>query len=226
LHLWDRTTEIEETLDAAAELTTAGHIRAFALSNVPAWYLGRADLLSRQRYAPRLAAVQLNYNLLTRHLESDFLDLLKLCEIDMISWGPLANGLLSGRYQIDRDRRTLSGSGRMKGAAFLTGFVDAFSLTSRNTLAELNRLAVKTRLTPAQIALAWLLHREQPASVVIGVSNEKQLAEQIEAASVTLDREVLDRLDAASRPSVPYPQRFLEPDMQVFIHGEPGARKQ
>lgn len=219
LHLWDRKTPIEETLSAAADLVASGHIRSFALSNVPSWYLARAALLCRDCCLHGLAAVQLNYNLLTRHLELDFEDLLTVSGIDMIAWGPLANGLLSGRYDLDVSARTLAGEGRLTGAAFTTGTVDPFMPVVASTLAELGKVAQESGLQPAQIALSWLLSREPPTSIVVGVSSEQQLSDLLDARECRLDGAFLDRINAASRPTIPYPQRFLEPDIQVLVHG-------
>jgi aryl-alcohol dehydrogenase-like predicted oxidoreductase len=219
LHLWDRRTPIEETLSAAAELVTSGHIRSFALSNVPSWYLARAALLCRESGLPGLAAVQLNYNLLTRHLELDFGDLLKISGVDMIAWGPLANGLLSGRYDLDVKAKTLTGEGRLTGAAFTTGTVDPFMPVVAGTVSELGKIAQEIGLRPAQIALSWLLNQDLPTSVIIGVSNEQQLAEHLHAAECRLDDGLLERINAVSKPTIPYPQRFLEPDIQVLVHG-------
>src|SRR5262245_42789037 len=94
LHLWDRVTPVEETFAAAAELAAAGKIRHFALSNVPSWYLGQAQILARWRGWPSPAAVQLNYNLLTRSLEPEFFSLIAATGVGLVAWGPLANGLL------------------------------------------------------------------------------------------------------------------------------------
>ena len=221
LHLWDRRTGVEETLAAATDMIAAGHIRSFALSNVPSWYLARAALLCGPAGLPGLAAVQLNYNLLTRHLECDFLDLLQISGIEMIAWGPLANGLLSGRYRIDAEFRTLAGDGRLTGALFTTGTVDPFSGVVADTIAALCDGSLETGLTPSQIALSWLLGRAQPASVVIGVSSERQLDDHLRASESTLDETLVKRIDAASKPTIPYPQCFLEADIQLLVHGAP-----
>jgi aryl-alcohol dehydrogenase-like predicted oxidoreductase len=219
LHLWDRRTPVEETLGAAAELIASGHVRSFALSNVPSWYLARAALLCGQVGLPGLAAVQLNYNLLNRHLELDFEDLLSISKIDLIAWGPLANGLLAGRYEIDVESKTLSGRGRLSGAIFTTGTIDPFAISVTRTVSELRCIARENGIKPAQVALSWLLRRDQPASVVIGVSNDEQLSDHLSATEYKLDASFIDRINAVSKPNVLYPQRFLEADIQILVHG-------
>ncbi len=220
LHLWDRTTPVEETLSAAGELVAAGKVRAFGLSNVPAWYLARAELLSRDAgLKDGLAAVQLNYNLLTRYLEYEYEDALALAGLDLISWGPLANGLLAGRYRIDTARRALEGDGRLTEAAFSTGAVDPFEPGVADTLLRLELIASEAGVSPAHLALAWLVARPQPVSTVIGVSTMAQLDALLDAVDQGVSPDVLAKVEAATQPRDRYPHRFLSPDIQVLAQG-------
>lgn len=220
LHLWDRTTPVEETLAAAADLVAAGKVRAFGLSNVPAWYVARADLLSRDAgLKDGLAAVQLNYNLLTRHLEYEYEDVLALAGLDLISWGPLANGLLAGRYRIDAARRTLAGDGRLTEATFSTGAVDPYEPGVADTLRRLESIASEAGVSPAHLAMAWLAARPQPVSTVIGVSTMAQLDALLDAVDHGVSPDVLAEVEAATHPRDRYPHRFLSPDIQVLARG-------
>lgn len=225
LHLWDRTTPVEETLLAAGELIAAGKVRAFGLSNVPAWYLARAELLSRDAgLKDGLAAVQLNYNLLTRYLEYEYEDVLALTGLDLISWGPLANGLLAGRYRIDTVRRALEGDGRLTEAAFSTGAIDPYEPGVADTLLRLELIASEAGVSPAHLALAWLIARPQPVSTVIGVSTMAQLDSLLDAVDHGVSPDVLAEVEAATQPHDRYPHRFLSPDIQVLAQG-PAAFK-
>lgn len=220
LHLWDRTTPVEETLAAAAELVAAGKVRAFGLSNVPAWYVARADLLSRDAgLQDGLAAVQLNYNLLTRYLEYEYEDVLALAGLNLVSWGPLANGLLAGRYRIDAARRTLVGDGRLTEAAFSTGSVDPYEPGVADTLRRLEVIASEAGVSPAHLAMAWLSARPQPVSTVIGVSTMAQLDSLLDAVDHGVSSDILAKVEAATQPLDRYPHRFLSPDIQVLIQG-------
>lgn len=220
LHIWDRNTPVEATLNAAAELIAAGDIRAFALSNIPAWYLARAALLCNgSGLSDGLAAVQLNYNLLTRYLELEYEDVIALGNVDVIAWGPLANGLLAGRYRINATQCTLSGNGRLTGALFSTGAVDPYEPGVREMLERLETIAHEAGLSQAHLALSWLLARKQPVSTVIGVSTLNQLDALLNTAESYTDVSILDAVETATRPRYRYPHNFLEAGIQVLAHG-------
>lgn len=208
-------------MESAGELIDAGKIRAFGLSNVPAWYLARAELLSKKaglKYS--LAAVQLNYNLLTRYLEYEYEDVLALTGLNLISWGPLANGLLAGRYRIDTAHRTLEGQGRLTMGVFSTGAVDPYEIGVADTLRRLELIATEAGVSPAYLAMSWLAARPQPVSTVIGVSNMRQLDELLNAVEHGVSQYVLDEVEAATQPLDRYPHQFLSPDIQVLAIGK------
>lgn len=226
LHLWDNVTPVEETLSAAADLVAAGKIRYFGLSNVPGWYLGYADALCRERGWPRPAAVQANYNLLERSAEYEFFGYARYSGAAVVGWGPLANGLLAGRYRVNTVERRLDGSGRLT-EAFGTGTLDPFQQHLPPVLSALEELSASTGRTQAQLALAWLLRQAGLTSVAVGISDADQLSDCLEAFSAELPVEVIQRLDQVSRRPTPYPYTFLEPEIQQLVHPafgiEPGS---
>lgn len=218
VHLWDMVTPPEETLSAAAELVADGKIRYLGLSNVPGWYLGACDALGRATTLPRPAAVQLHHNLLVRGLEGEFYSFVDFRNTGLVCWGPLANGLLAGRYQVDRDRRTITGTGRLT-ETFSTGDVDPFDAVTERVLRCLAELSADTGHHPAQLALAWLLTRRQVSTVLLGVSTEQQLIDNLSAAELDLPDEAVDRLDTASGRPPEHPWTFLTDEVQSLVHG-------
>lgn len=218
MHLWDRITPVEETLAAASDLISSGKIRYFGLSNVPGWYLGQADVLCNWRGWPRPAAVQLNYNLLVRSIEHEFLPFVRLSGLGLVCWGALANGLLTGRYRVDLEKREVLGSGRLT-ESFTTGNVDPFEEVVVRVLSCLARLSSEIGHTPAQIALAWLLHKPEIASVALGASSQTQLLDNLESLKVMLPFDALAELDQASAQPIPYPYTFLDDGLQALVHG-------
>lgn len=218
VHLWDMVTPPEETLSAASELVAAGKIRYLGLSNVPGWYLGACDALGRATALPRPAAVQLHHNLLVRGMEGEFYSFVDFRNTGLVCWGPLANGLLAGRYLVDRDRRTITGTGRLTDT-FSTGDVDPFDPVTERVLRCLAELSNETGHHPAQLALAWLLSRRQVSTVLIGVSTEQQLADNLAAAELDLPDEAVDRLDMASCRRPEHPWTFLTDEVQTLVHG-------
>lgn len=219
LQIWDRRTPIEETLEAAEELAKAGKVRAFGVSNVPSWYLARADIIGLGPQRKRVSAIQLNYNLLTRHVEQEFCDVLKMTGTGLTVWGPLADGLLTGKYEIDSAARIIVGQGRVSSGRFTTSQVDPFEPRVQKTLQVVNTICQETGYTPSQIALSWLLAKPHVSSVIIGVTSLDQLLQNARAVSLQLDPEILDRLDAVTFQAARYPYTFLEPQFQLLVHG-------
>ncbi|MGW1564078.1 aldo/keto reductase [Streptomyces sp. NPDC002144] len=218
LHLWDGVTPPEETLAAAGDLISAGRIRYFGLSNVPGWYLGQVQVMSQWRGLPAPAAVQMNYNLLERSVEHEMTPLLRNGP-SLVSWGPLANGLLAGHYRVDPKRREIHGRGRLTDA-FTTGDIDPFQQVVTQVLDCLGGISRELGCSAAQVALAWLLHKPAVTSVALGVSSPKQLLENAAALDMELPAEMVARLDAASARPVPYPYTFLEAAYQESVHAD------
>jgi aryl-alcohol dehydrogenase-like predicted oxidoreductase len=159
------------------------------------------------------------YNLLERSVEQEVFPLAGYGPA-MLSWGPLANGLLTGRYEIDLAKREVQGAGRLTEALFTTGDVDPFQEVVVRVLRCLGELSGDLGRKPAQIALAWLLSKPELTSVVIGVSSRAQLLENLAALDIELTAGMLARLDEASARPVPYPHSFLTDQYQVSVHGE------
>jgi aryl-alcohol dehydrogenase-like predicted oxidoreductase len=218
LHLWDRVTPVEETIEAATDLVRAGKVRYFGLSNVPGWYLGAADTMSRCRQLARPIAVQLNYNLLTRAAEPEFLSFLRYSGMGLVAWGPLANGLLSDRYTVDPGTRRIDGTGRLT-ETFTTGDVDPFSPVVPRVLDCLACLSTRLGHPVASLALAWLLHKPEVTSVLMGVSTSEQLEHNLAALDVGLDDGAIAELDKASLDRPVHPYTFLTDEVQQLVHG-------
>ncbi len=219
LHLWDGTTPVEDTIGAAGTLMEQGKIRSFGLSNVPAWYVARSDAFCAQAGLPGIAAIQLNYNLLSRHVESEFGDVIRLFGCGCVAWGALADGLLTGKYKIDQANRRVIGTGRLAAGWHTTSPVDPFSDHAVNLVTCLESISSETGIATSKIALAWMLTRPLLSSIVLGVTKLSQLENNVGAATLKLDPLQLARLDAASRSPPRYPMNFLEPEIQVLVHG-------
>lgn len=219
LHLWDGMTSVEETLAAAATLIAQGKIRHLGLSNVPGWYVGMAEGLRRSRDLPPVAAVQVNYNLLVRSVEHEFVSLAENTGLGLVCWGPLANGLLTGRYRVAPGERRIEGAGRLT-ETFGTGNVDPFADMVGDVLDCLGKIAADTGHPQATIALYWLLRRARVSSVVLGVSGSEQLRENLRTLEVELPDDALAELDRVSEPAAPHPYNFMSPELQKLVHGD------
>ena len=98
LHAWDALTPVEEVMRSLDDLVSAGKVRYIAFSDVPAWYAARAQTLAEWRGYEPLCALQLEYSLAERGLELEFPSLCQELGMGLMTWGPLGNGLLSGKY--------------------------------------------------------------------------------------------------------------------------------
>ena len=99
LHTWDRITPAEEVMRTLDDLVRAGKVRYVGLSDVPAWYASRAQTLAELRGYEPLSTLQLEYSLVERNIENEFIPLGTQHGMGVMVWSPLASGLLSGKYK-------------------------------------------------------------------------------------------------------------------------------
>jgi aryl-alcohol dehydrogenase-like predicted oxidoreductase len=144
-------------------------------------------------------AAELYYSLVGRDIEHDHVPFALDAGVGIMAWSPLAGGFLSGKYP--RAGAADGGGGR------LTGFdIIPFDRDKGYAVVDCLRMIASTHgVTPAQIAIAWLLHRPGVASVLIGATRIEQLDENLGAVDVTLTPAELTALDEMTDPGLPYP---------------------
>lgn len=183
---------MEDCLGALQDQVDRGVIRAFGLSNESAWGTAQWLAASERTGGPRVASVQNEYSLLCRLYDTDMAELSVNEDVGLLSFSPLAAGLLTGKYQggavPDRSRMSLSPElgGRKTDRAFEA--VDTY-LT----------IAARHGLDPTQMALAWCLRRPFMCSVIFGSTTLAQLDVALASADLTLSDEVMTDLNAAHR---------------------------
>jgi aryl-alcohol dehydrogenase-like predicted oxidoreductase len=179
LHFPDPGRPIEETVGAMAELVQRGNVRHLGLSNVT------GDELRRAASVHPIAAVQAEYSLWTRGVERDLLPVARELGAALVGWGPLGNGFLAGAGEIGTD------DFRHNAPRFqpenLRRNLDRF--------APLRGVAEEIAVTPAQLALAWLLHQGEDIIPIPGTRSIEHLESNIDATEIRLSQEVLDRID-------------------------------
>lgn len=219
LHAWDGVTPVEEVLATLDALVRQGRIRHFGLSDVPAWYLARAQTIAELRGLERVAGLQLEYSLAERNIEREHVPAALELGIGLVPWSPLASGLLTGKYR--REETAARGDGRL--VAIQGGGNPAFAklFTERNWQIEDELVWVARELSrsPAQVALNWLAHRPAVTSVILGATRPGQLDEDLAALDFALPAELSERLERASRPETVHPYHFFEPAMRALIDG-------
>ncbi|ALM83094.1 aldo/keto reductase [Bordetella sp. N] len=206
VHHIDPDTPAEETLSALDTLVRQGKIRYIACSNFEAWRLLDSIWTSRTQGYERYIAHQAHYNLLVRDVEDELIPVAQREGVGLVAWGPLAGGLLTGKYGVEG--RHLEGT---RSASPTGGFGSREPYLARNSAQILDRLlqlADTLDQTPTAIALQWLLAKPAVASVIIGARTVEQARQNIEALQTPVPREVLDELDSLSLPPPRYPKDF------------------
>ncbi len=201
MHEWDGQTRLEETLSALSSLVSAGKVRYLAASNYTGWQLMKALALADRLGCERFAAQQIYYSLEARDAEFELVPLSVDQGLGILVWSPLAGGLLSGKY-----RRDASPSEQTR---HVSGEWDEPPIRDQDRLYDTIEVLVDVAgahgVSPAQVALAWLLGRPAVTSLIIGARTEEQLADNLGAAALTLAADERAALDKVSQPELLYP---------------------
>lgn len=187
LHRWDRSVPIEESVGALADLVKQGKVRAIGLSEVSAATLRRAHAVHP------IAAVQSEYSLWTRHPELGVLEACREIGAALVAFSPLGRGFLAGAIPDAATVEALpAGDLRRNMPRFLGADLQA-NLAWWPAYAALAREA---GATPAQLALAWLLHKAPHIVPIPGTTRASHLEENLQARDVRLDPSLIERLEA------------------------------
>ena len=200
VHEWDGQTPIEETLAALDHLVQTGKVRYVGCSNFAGWQvmksLGTADRLGLPRYVSQ----QVYLSLQERSAEYEVVPSALEEGLGLLIWSPLAGGLLSGKYRRGQDPPAGS---RHASDWDEPPVYDAAKLY--DTVEVLVEIAEGHGVSPARVALAWLLARPAVTTVIIGARTDDQLADNLAAADLELSGGEIERLEEVSRPPLIYP---------------------
>ncbi len=218
LHTWDRVTPTEEVMQTFDDLVRSGKVRHVGLSDTPAWYAARAQTLAEWHdYAP-LINLQLEYSLVERNIEREFIPLGLELGMGVTAWSALANGLLSGKYRQQDD--TVTGSGRLETQKHNHNpSFQKFNQRNWEIVAELDRVAKQLDRSMAQVAIAWTANQPGVAATIIGATTRSQLAENLQSLDLEIPAELNERLDNISRPESQFPYSFFESEVQGGLQG-------
>ena len=179
-HYPDPSIPIEETVGAMAECVQAGDVRYLGLCNVT------ADEVRRANAVHPIAAVQYEYSLWRREVETTLLPTLRELGIALVPWSPLGGGFLTGEVRQLSEDDFRQNNPRYAGENLNI---------NRDRFAPLMELAKDFRITPAQLALAWLLHQGEDIIPIPGTRKTYRLDENAASANVKLDAETLAQID-------------------------------
>lgn len=200
----DPAVPIEETVGALAELVQAGYVRHIGLSEVG------AETLRRAQAVHPIAALQIEYSLLTRGIEDEILPAARDLGIAVTAYGVLSRGLLSGHWSTERSETSTdfrSHLPRFQGS----------NLDHNLALVEaLRSLAWEKSVTVAQLAIAWVLSRGDDIIPLIGARQRKRLEEALPALDLHLTESDLARIDEAVGPEAAAGERYAADQMAIL----------
>jgi len=189
LHRWDRRVPIEDSVGALALLVSAGHIGAIGLSEVSAATLRRAHAVHP------IAALQSEYSLWTRNPEVAVLEECRRLGVAFVAFSPLGRGFLAGDVT---DPSTLVPKDLRRD---MPRFAESHFPANARLLAPWRDLARSAGCTPAQLALAWLLHKAPHLIPIPGTTSIEHLQQNVGAAMVRPDAGLLARVEALINPA-------------------------
>jgi len=196
LHVWDGVTPAEEILQTLGDLVRAGKIRYFGFSDMPAWFATKAATLAQAHGVPGPIAMQMEYSLVARRIESEHVPAALKMGLGVTPWSPLAAGFLAGKYQRDQAGPKGTGEGRLSGP---NPFGDRkFTEKNWQILDALRPVAAELGRPLAQVALAWVAAQPGVTSPIVGASRVEQLHDNLASLAIRFSPEQLRTLDEAS----------------------------
>jgi aryl-alcohol dehydrogenase-like predicted oxidoreductase len=190
-HRFDVETPIEETMEALSEVVRAGKARAIGFSE---WEPEQIRAALAVEGAVKFVSSQPQYSALWRGPEQEVFGLCAENGISQVVWSPLAEGVLTGKYRPGEPPPPDSRAASDAMSTFIRRRLDDRALEAVQALLP---IAEGAGLTPAQLALAWVLRRPEVASAIVGASRPEQVFDNAKASDVDLDDDVIDAMDAA-----------------------------
>jgi aryl-alcohol dehydrogenase-like predicted oxidoreductase len=193
-HYVDRSTPIEETLSALTRLVDQGKVRYLGSSNVASWHIAEADHTARERHCERFVACQMEWSLLNRGIEPDVVAACHRYGLGVISYFPLASGLLTGKYQKGEPPPPDS---RFSALPF---FANVATDDNWAVVERLAGFASEHDKTPVELALGWVASQPCTSSVLVGATKPEQVAANAAAIAWRLTEQDLADIDALVPP--------------------------
>jgi len=199
-HRYDHETPLEETLRAFDDLVRQGKVLYVGVSEWNARQIQRAVEIAAEMGFDRIVSSQPQYSMLWRVIEAEVVPTSEEHGIGQIVWSPLAQGVLSGKYQPGEQPPPGSRAADEKGgASFMRQFMTDDVL---RRVQQLRPVADEAGLSLAQLAIAWVLQNPAVSAAIIGASRPEQVSENVKASGVRLDKELLERIDDVLGPVV------------------------
>lgn len=194
IHRWDYDTPIEETMEALHDVIKAGKARYIGASSMFAWQFARAQHVADSNGWTRFVSMQNHYNLVYREEEREMIPQCIDMGVGCIPWSPLARGFLAG----NRTRDDHAPTTRAKSDNFAADMY--FSDADFDVVDRVKAVATQKGVKPAQVALAWLLHKPGVTAPIVGASKMNHLEEAIQAVEIELSADDIEQLEGPYQP--------------------------
>jgi aryl-alcohol dehydrogenase-like predicted oxidoreductase len=190
-HRFDETVPLEETMTAFADLVRAGKVLYIGVSEWKAEQIAAGAALARE-LGVHLISNQPQYSMLWRVIESEIVPTSEREGLSQIVWSPLAQGVLTGKYRPGEQPPSGSRAGHAEAGQSMRGFLRDDVL---ERVQQLRPIADDLGLSMAQLALAWVLQNRNVAAAIIGATRPEQVHDNVKAAGVRVDDELMRRVD-------------------------------
>jgi 1-deoxyxylulose-5-phosphate synthase len=194
-HRWDYGTPIEETMEVLHEVVRAGKARYIGASSMYAWQFAQAQAIAERRGWTPFVSMQNHYNLVYREEEREMIPQCIDQGVGVLPWSPLARGLLAGNRTREGERLTTRAKTDRFADSLYTPEVD-FAVVDRVV-----EVAGERGVQPAQVALAWLLHKPGVTAPIVGATKLQHLDDALAAEQIELNADEIGRLE---EPYVPH----------------------
>ena len=191
-HRYDYETPLEETMEAFADVVRSGKAHYIGVSEWRAEEIRAGHALARELHIP-FVSNQPQYNMLWRVIEPEVVPTCEELGMGQVVWSPIAQGALTGKYKPGQEHPAGSRATDAKGGAdMISRWLDDDVLTR---VQELAPLADEAGLSLAQLAVAWTLQNDNVSAAIIGASRPEQVTENVKAAGVKLDADLMKKID-------------------------------
>jgi aryl-alcohol dehydrogenase-like predicted oxidoreductase len=206
VHMADGLTPVEEIVRGFDDLARAGKIHYGGFSDFPAWRVSRAVTLAELRDAAPIVGLQIEYSLAERTPDRELLPMAEALGLGVALWSPLGGGLLTGKYRRGE-------TGRLDR---MTVLVQNETTPQRTEIVDtVIAIAKELGVTPAEVSIAWLLHRARrsPTAIIpiLGANTLAQLETNLGALAVQLSDDQFQGLDRVSAVPLGFPHEVLAP---------------
>jgi aryl-alcohol dehydrogenase-like predicted oxidoreductase len=194
IHRWDYETPIEETLETLNDLVRTGKVRYLGASSTFAWQFCKSLYLADLHGWSRFVAMQNHYNLIYREEDREMNPLCRVEGIGILPWSPLARGFLTRAPKAgEKDQTT-----RAKTDDYAKSMY--YRENDYKTLERVLELARRRSVSPAQVSLAWMLHKPGITAPIIGASKMNHLEEAVQSLEIELSSEDMNFLEEPYQP--------------------------